>query len=415
MRNTEVIEERTVLAFFICNNGDGTENATIAAHRTDPEWILDSSASQHVAGDFSEFESYDELTTSQSNTIRTADGTSQPIKGMGTIQCTPNIKLSSVLHVPSFQVNLLSFSALINQVDCRITVDRKMCLIVDGPTGRRIGTGIRRRALWYMDREGLGQTGNPVFVAIVEERESVAMKHHCRMGHVSFDKMFKLFPDVMHGVDKNKLKCDVCEFAKHDILCKALRSIYPFMLVHSDVWTSLVVSVSGAKYFVTFIDCHSRMTWIYLMRHKDETFQCFKTFYAYVKNHFNVQVQVIRSDNGTEYVNKVFGTFLPEHGILHQTSCLDTPPQNGVAERKNRHILEVARSPTFTMNVPKFLWGEAVMAATHLINHTSSRVLGITCHLWGNWIHGPSSVSSLGTLLGSVATSVGALLNEGPL
>uniref|UniRef100_A0A453HZB9 GAG-pre-integrase domain-containing protein n=1 Tax=Aegilops tauschii subsp. strangulata TaxID=200361 RepID=A0A453HZB9_AEGTS len=41
------------------------------------------------------------------------------------------------------------------------------------------------------------------------------MKHHCRMGHVSFDKMFKLFPDVMHGVDKNKLKCDACEFAKH--------------------------------------------------------------------------------------------------------------------------------------------------------------------------------------------------------
>ena len=100
-------------------------------------------------------------------------------------------------------------------MDYRITVDRKMCLIADRPTGRRIGTGIRRRGLWYMDREELGQTGSPVFAAIVEERESVAMKHHCRMGHVSFDKMFKLFPDVMHGVDKNKLKCDACEFAKH--------------------------------------------------------------------------------------------------------------------------------------------------------------------------------------------------------
>ena len=95
------------------------------------------------------------------------------------------------------------------------------------------------------------------------------------------------------------------------------------------------------------------MTLIYLIRHKDETFQCFKTFYAYVKNHFNVWVQVIRSDNGTKYVNKVFGTFLSEHWILHQTSCPDTP-QNGVAERRNRHILEVARSLMFTMNVPKF-------------------------------------------------------------
>ena len=373
-------EERTSLALFIRTNEDDTEKATIAAHRTDPEWVLDSGASKHVAGNFREFESYDQLPPSQSKTICTADGTLQPVKGIGTVQCTPSIKLSSVLHVPAFPVNLVSMSALVDQVDCRITVDRRMCLIEDIPTGRRIGAGIRRRGLWYMDREGLGQMGSPVFAAIVEERESVAMKHHCRMGHVSFDKMYKLFPGVMHGVDKNKLKCDACEFAKHtrsSYVSKGLRSIFPFMLVHSDVWTSPVASVSGAKYFVTFIDCHSRMTWVYLMRHKDETFQCFKNFYAYVKNHFNVQVQVIRSDNGTEYVNKVFGTFLSEHGILHQTSCPDTPPQNGVAERKNRHILEVARSLMFTMNVPKFLWSEAVMTATYLINRTSSRVLGM--------------------------------------
>jgi transposase InsO family protein len=86
---------------------------------------------------------------------------------------------------------------------------------------------------------------------------------------------------------------------------------------------------------------------------------------------------MIRTDNGTEYVNKEFGAFLSAHGILHQTSCPDTPPQNGVAERKNRHILEVARSIMFTMNVPKFFWSEAVLTATYLINHTPSRVLGM--------------------------------------
>ena len=149
------------------------------------------------------------------------------------------------------------------------------------------------------------------------------------------------------------------------------------MLIHSDVWTCLVVSVSGMKYFVTFIDCHTRMTWVYLMRHKDEVFQCFQEFYAYVRNQFNVQVQVIRSDNGTEYVNKQFGGFLSAQGIMHQTSCPDTPAQNGVAERKNRHILEVARSLMFTMNVPKFLWSEAVMTATFLINRMPSKMLGM--------------------------------------
>ena len=71
------------------------------------------------------------------------------------------------------------------------------------------------------------------------------------------------------------------------------------------------------------------------------------------------------------------GGFLSNHGILHQTSCPDTPPQNGVAERKNRHILEVARSLMYTMNVPKFLWSEAVMTATFLINHMPRRILNM--------------------------------------
>jgi transposase InsO family protein len=80
---------------------------------------------------------------------------------------------------------------------------------------------------------------------------------------------------------------------------------------------------------------------------------------------------MLRTDNKTKYMNKRFGEFLAEKGIMHQTSCPDTPPQNGVAERKNRHILEVTRSLMYTMNVPKKLWGEAALTATFLINMKS--------------------------------------------
>ena len=112
----------------------------------------------------------------------------------------------------------------------------------------------------------------------MEDKEKRAMIHHCRMGHVSFDKMSIIFPDVMCGIGKGRLSCDACEYSKHtraSYVSKGLRSISPFMLIHSDVWTSPVVSVNGMKYFVTFIDCYSRMTWVDLMRHRDEVPHCF--------------------------------------------------------------------------------------------------------------------------------------------
>jgi len=86
-------------------------------------WILDSGASRHVTGTSSEFVSYTQYPPTSKETIQTADGTPQSIRGVGTVQCTPSIKLSSVLHVPTFPVNLVSLSALIDQLDCRITLD----------------------------------------------------------------------------------------------------------------------------------------------------------------------------------------------------------------------------------------------------------------------------------------------------
>jgi IS30 family transposase len=86
-------------------------------------------------------------------------------------------------------------------------------------------------------------------------------------------------------------------------------------------------------------------------------------------------VKVLRSDNGTEYTNRIFREYLSAQGIHHQTTCPYTPVQNGVAERKNRHLLKVAISMMISMNVPKQLWGQAVLIAAQLINRAPSRVL----------------------------------------
>ena len=126
---------------------------------------------------------------------------------------------------------------------------------------------------------------------------------------------------------------------------------------------------------MTFIDYHSRVTWVYLLKTKDEVFRCFKEFHKFVNTQFNTIIKTLRSDNGTEYINRKFHEYLATHEIVHQTICVDTPAQNGVAERKNRYLLEVARSLSFTMKVSKYLWGETVLTAAFLINWMPLRAL----------------------------------------
>ena len=86
-------------------------------------------------------------------------------------------------------------------------------------------------------------------------------------------------------------------------------------------------------------------------------------------------MQVVRSNNGREYLKKGFNAYFQQNNIIHQTSCVTTPQQNGIAERKNRHLLEVARSLCFAMQVPKRFLGDAILIAAFLINRMSSRVL----------------------------------------
>jgi hypothetical protein len=164
-------------------------------------------------------------------TIQTADGTYQ-------LKCTPSIRLSSVLYAPSFPVNLVSMSALVDDIDCRIIVDRYNCIIEERTTGRRLGVGVRHKGLWYLDRHEKDDALCTALTVVAGDDEAKVILLHCRMGHMSFDTMSKIFPEEMKKVDKEKLVCDACEYGKHTrtsyVSC-GLRSTSPFVLIHSDV------------------------------------------------------------------------------------------------------------------------------------------------------------------------------------
>ena len=111
------------------------------------------------------------------------------------------------------------------------------------------------------------------------------------------------------------------------------------------------------------------------MNSKSEVAKLFQEFYYMVENQFQTKRSILRSHNGTEFYNDCLGDLLQEKGILHQSTCRDTPQQNGIAKRKNRHLLEVGRALMFHMNVPTHLWGDAILTSCYLINRMPTRVL----------------------------------------
>jgi transposase InsO family protein len=155
--------------------------------------------------------------------------------------------------------------------------------------------------------------------------------------------MKHLFPDLFSNISIFDLKCETCIIAKSHRATYPLsmnKSMVPFALIHSNVWgLSPISTISSFRWFVIFVDDCTRMTWLYLLKHKNEVLSTFQSFHTMVQTQFSAKVQILRSDNGGEYVNHQFQTYFQHHGLLHETSCPQTPQQNGVAERKNRHIL----------------------------------------------------------------------------
>ena len=117
------------------------------------------------------------------------------------------------------------------------------------------------------------------------------------------------------------------------------------------------------------------MCWLYLLKDKSDAEQTFKNFHNMVKTQYSTNIQILHTDNGKEYFNKILGEYLNKNRIVHQSSYSNTPQQNGIIERKNKHLLEVARSIMFTTKTPKFFWRDAVLTACYLINRMPTSVL----------------------------------------
>jgi hypothetical protein len=123
------------------------------------------------------------------------------------------------------------------------------------------------------------------------------------------------------------------------------------------------ISIGGNKYDLVIIDDYSRFIWVFFLQDKSETQEVLKKFLRRVQNEFDAKVKKIRSDNDTEFKNTQVEDFLDEGGIKHEFLAPYTPQQNGVAEKKNRTLIEMARIMLDEYKTSDWFWVEAINTA----------------------------------------------------
>ncbi|RVW51876.1 Retrovirus-related Pol polyprotein from transposon TNT 1-94 [Vitis vinifera] len=315
-RASELLRISDISGFYASIAQPGNASACLTHTSSLGPWILDSGASDHLSGNKDLFSSI--TTTSDLPTVTVANGSQLWLK--------------------------------------------------DRSTGKTIGIGRESQGLYHLTSDS-----SP---AVCISTDAPLLIHN-RLGHPSLSKFQKMVPRFS---TLSSLPCESCQLGKHTRVSfpKRLnnRAKSPFELVHTDVWGPCrTASTLGFQYFVTFIDDYSRCTWLFLMKNQAELFSIFQKFYTEIQTQFNISIRVLRSDNAREYFSAQFTSFMSHHGILHQSSCAHTPQQNGVAERKNRHLVETARTLLLHNHVPFRFWGDAVLTACYLINRMPSSVL----------------------------------------
>nr|KYP59279.1 Retrovirus-related Pol polyprotein from transposon TNT 1-94 [Cajanus cajan] len=200
---------------------------------------------------------------------------------------------------------------------------------------------------------------------------------HTRLGHPN-SHVLKLVLTQCNLLPSNTYVtefCLSCCVGKSRLPSSASQIVYsaPLDLIFIDLWgPSHITSFSGYIYYVAFIDAFSKYTWIYPLKSKAETLSVFQQFKAMAELQFNTKIKSVQPDWGGEY--RAFTSFLAINGIEHRLICPHTHHQNGVVERKHRHIVEIGLT-LHHASLPLQFWDFALTTAVYLINRLPSAAL----------------------------------------
>ncbi|GKB13456.1 putative ribonuclease H-like domain-containing protein [Tanacetum coccineum] len=346
--------------------------------------VIDSGCSRHMTGNkcyLDEYEDYD------GGFVSFGDGKGR-ISGKGKIK-TGSLDFDDVYFCKELKYNLFSVSQICDKKNNVLFTDTE-CLVLSSDFKLLDESQVllrvpRKDNIYSVDLKSVVPTGGLTCLiakAIIDESNT----WHRRLGHINFKTMNKLvkgnlvkgLPSKIFENDHSYVACQKGKQHKASYKTKLVNSISkPLHMLHMDLFgPTNVKSLMKNSYCLVVTDDFSRFSWVLFLATKDETSRILKTFITEIENQLDHKVKVIRSDNGTEFKNSIMNQFCEMKGIKREFSVARTPQQNGVAERKNRTLIEAARTMLVDSKLPTTFWAEAVNTACYVLN----RVLVIKPH-----------------------------------
>lgn len=362
----------------------------------DPSWYADSGASNHVTNNYENITNAAEYGGKDCVTVGNGDKLSITCVGKSVLTDGCHVlNLENVLCVPEIAKNLVSMSKLAQDNNVFIEFHGHFCLVKDKTSGRIMLRGVLKDGLYQLQdanarsassllSSGLNKSRSSTayVVSNVEPLVNVAVSKsvwHRRLGHPSARVLDFLIKECKLQVKSNEMFkfCESCQFGKAHALPFPLsnyRATKRFDLIHTDLWgPAPIPSVEGYRYYALFLDDHSRYLWLYPLKQKSDIVHAFNHLLSVIKTQFGCTIKSVQSDNGGEYTP--IHNICSQLGITTRLSCPYTSAQNGRAERKHRHVVEIGLTILAQASMPLCHWWDAFVTATQLINGLPTEVL----------------------------------------
>ena len=344
----------------------------------DKAWYLDNGATNHMAGNRDWFYKINEMVTGK---VRFGDDSHINIKGKGSILFKSKEgerrSLADVYYLPNLKSNIISLGQATESC-CEIKMKEDYLTLHDREGKLLVKAKRARNRLYKVELE----VENTRCLQLKESSELTSW--HARLGHVNYETIKTMArKELVVGISSVSSKretCGSCLLGKQTrhVFTKAtsFRASQVLELIHGDLCGPITPPTPAQKrYIFVLIDDHSRYMWSILLKEKSEAFSKFKSFKALVEQESGATIKTLRTDRGGEFLSHEFQEFCSQEGINRHLTTPYTPQQNGVVERRNRTLLEMTRSILKHMNMPNYLWGEAVRYSTYIINRVGIRSL----------------------------------------